>query len=443
MPIDKRTFIVSNTNRDDIGNSNNDITITLPDSIFSGKIEAINMKQMFIDFDTETLGNTNYEFAITYPITSTPTTIKLDINSSSASIIETDSELCTLIASSINSALGVVVFQAYFDQIVIADSDIYRDNSELLGYYTIFTSNNSPFKLDFSSKQSLGPLIGFGSGVYTNSYSYKGGNVRPIYPYESIHISNKAYDTVFKQYDQTTDIGCKMDLYDSNNQLISNYLDPRDTTISLPVVNGYITNINEFIDYLETELNRYSTSFAGEPVFSVVFDNNTYKFTISNDKNVKFGIGFRFNRPDGSNNYGSLHRQLGFDKRNYLGYKSITSIHPAKLFNKSYVGEYVFVCSDLIKYNYDASLIVAESAGGFSQYESIFTIPVSQIVNNSYVPTFEDEHRVRISASMFAKKYNEDLTDPKTINFYLKLSSGRHIKLNTQWTIKCEIEYIN
>lgn len=443
MPIDKRTFVVSNLNRDEIGSNNNDVTITLPDSIFSGKIESINMKHMFIDFDTETLGNTNYEFFVTYPITSSPTLIRLDIRSSGASIIETDSELASLIASSINSALGVVVFQVFFDQNVISDFDVYRDNSELLGSYSIFTSNNVPFKLDFSPKTSVGPLIGFGNGVYTNSYIYKGGNVRPIYPYESIHVSNKAYDTVFKQYDQPTDIGCKMDLYNSNNQLISNYLDPRDATISLPIVNGYIGSINEFISYLETEINRYSDQFADAPVFSVSFDNETYKFTISNDKNVKFGIGFRFNRSDGSNNFGSLHTQLGFKKRNYLGYTSITSVDQAKIFDKSYIGEYVFVCSDLIRYNYDASLIVAESAGGFSQYESIFTIPISQIKEKSYAPTFEDEHKVRINASMLAKKYNEGLMDPKTINFYLKLSSGRHIKLNTQWIIKCEIEYIN
>ena len=444
MPTDKRTFIVSNLHRDETGDINNDVTITLPDSIFSGKVEAINMKQMYIDYSTETIGISNYSFYISYPAANTPILISLDINQSNSAIIKTDGDLASLIALSINTALGVTVFQTYYNPIITYAADVYRDNSELLCSYTIFTNNNVDFVLDFSPKQSLGPLIGFGNETFLGSYSYKGGNIPPIYPYEAIHISNQAYNTTFKQYDQSTDIACKLDLYDSNNVLIPNYLDHRDTTISLPIANGYIESINEFIQYLETELNRYSSNyFSGSPTFSVYFDLQSYQFTISNNMNVKFGIGFRFDRSDQSNNYGSLHRHLGFDKRIYLGYTSITSIREAKIFDRAYVSEYLFVCSDLITYNYDASLIVAESAGNSSQYESIFTIPTSQIINNSYSPVFVDEHRVRINASMLAKRYNEGLSDSKTINFYLKVSSGRHIKLNTQWSIKFEIEYVN
>ena len=444
MGTDKRTFIVSNLHRDETSDVNNDITITLPDSIFSGKIESINLNHLYVDYSTETIGTSNYEFKITYPATSSPVTVSLDINQYDSTIVKTDSDLASLIASSINSALGTTSFQVYFDQIIISNQDVYRDNSDLLSGYTIFVDTNSDFVLDFSSNQkSLGPLIGFGNGVYSGSYSYRGGNIPPIYAYEAIRISNKAYDTTFKEYDQLTDIACKMDMYDSNNNLIPNYLDPRDTTISLPIVNGYISNVNDFVSYIETEMNRYASSFASGTTFNVEFDYQTYKFTFSNTENVQFGIGFRFDRGDRNNNYGSLHRHLGFDKQLYLGVKSIISIKEAKIFSKAYVAEYLFVCSDLIKYNYDTSLIVAESAGGASQYESIFTIPVSQIDNGSYSPLFEDEHRVRIHSSMLAKRYNEALTDPKTINFYLKVSSGRHIKMNTQWSLKFVIEYVN
>lgn len=444
MGNDKRTFIVSNLRRDEANDANNDVTITLPDSIFSGKVEAINMNHMFIDYSTETLGTSNYEFYITYPETSTPTRVILDIDQTTSSIIKTDGDLAALISSSINASLGTSAFQVYFDQIIVSNRDVYRDNSDLLSGYTIFVNSNANFVLDFSSKRSLGPLIGFGNGVYNGSFSYRGGNVPPVYAYESIHVSNKAYDTTFKEYDQETDIACKMDLYDSSNNLILNHLDPRDATISLPIVNGYINSIHEFITYLETEINRYSEyNFFDTPIFSVDFDLRTYRFTISNDKNARFGIGFRFDRSDGRNNYGSLHRHLGFNKQIYLGVRSITSIQEAKIFDRAYIGEYLFVCSDLIKYNYDTSLIVAESAGNASQYESIFTIPVSLINNGSYSPIFEDEHRVRIHASKLAKLYNENLSEDKKINFYLKVSSGRHIKLNTQWSIKFVIEYVN
>lgn len=442
MPKDRRTFIVSNLRRDTAGEDNNDITVRLPDSIFSGKVDAINMKQMYIDFDTETVGSTNFEFAVAYPITNSLTKITLDIDQNNLSIIKTDNQLAQLIASNINAKLGVTVFQTFFDQITISNRDIYRDNSELLGSYTIFTDNNVPFSIDFSSKNSLGPLLGFGNEFYTDNWTYRGGNIPPIHPYESIHIVNKAFDTIFKEYDKDTDIACKMDLYDSNDTLIPNHLDPRDTTISLPVANGYITSLNEFIRLIETELNRYSSAFEGSPVFTLSFDLSNRKFTISNDKNIRFGIGFRFDR-NGTNNYGSLHRHLGFNKHIYLGYKSITSLYQAKIFETAYIGEYLFVCSDLIKHNFDAGLIMTESGGRASQYESIFTIPISQIKDGSYNPTFETEHYLRINASRLAKFYNEELPNPKTINFFLKISSGRHIKLNTQWSIKFEIEYTN
>ncbi len=443
MGVDSRAFIVSNLHRDETSDVNNDVEITLPNSIFSGKIEAITLKHLFIDFEYETIGTSNYEFAITYPSTSNPVMITLDINKTFSTIVRTDNDLATLIASSINRTIGTTVFQVYHTNVITSFRDVYRDNSDLLSNYTVFTDTGVEFVLDFSSKNSLGPLIGFGNSKYTGSSSYKSGNVSPLYLYESIRVSNKAYDTTFKEYDQLTDIACKMDLYDSDNNLISNYLDTRDTTISIPIVDGYIYSIREFIIYLETELNRYSGSFAGNPTFSISFDYASYKFSITTDKDVLFGIGFRFDRGDGVNNYGSLHRHLGFNKRNYLGVSSITSVNPAAIFERAYVAEYLFICSDLIKYNYDASLIVSESQGNATFYESLFAVPISSIINNAYTTPFADEHRVRIHASLFAKKYNESLAAGKTINFYLKTSSGRHIKLNTQWSLKFDIEYNN
>lgn len=443
MGVDKRTFIVSNLHRDELSDLNNNINITLPDSIFSGKIDAINLKHLYIDYEYEIIGTSNYEFSIAYPSTNTPIPITLAINKTLSTVIQSDDELALLIASSINNTIGTTDFQVYQTNVITYYQDVYRDNSDLLNNYTIFTSSGVQFIIDFSSKNSLGPLIGFGNGVYTGESSYKGGNIPPIYAYESIKISNQAYDATFKQYDQYTDIACKMDLYDSTDTLITNRLDARDATISLPIVDGYLYNVREFITYLEAELNAYSASFAGSPTFSVLFDYNTYEFTILTDKNVLFGIGFRFDRGDGRNNYGSLHRHLGFSKNIYLGMTTITSTQPAAIFSHAYVAEYLFVCSDLIKYNYDASLIVTESHGNATFYESLFAIPINQIITNSYAPVFADEHRVRIHASLLAKQYNESLTDPKTINFYLKTSSGRHIKLNTQWSIKFEIEYNN
>ncbi len=444
MGRDKRTFIVSNLYRDEVNDINNDVNITLPDSIFSGKIESINLKHMFIDYEYETIGTSNYQLSIAYPSTGQLVSINLNLSQNATDIVRTDEDLASLLAASINTTLGTNVFQVYYNNVITHTRDVYRDNSDLLSSYTIFTSNGVEFSMDFSSKVSIGPLIGFGNKSYTGNYTYKGGNIPPLYGYESIHIANQAYSSTFKQYDNYTDIACKMDLYDNNGVLIENYLDARDTTISLPIEDGYIYNVNDLTSLIATELNRYSSNFPGpHPTFSVAYDYTSHKITIATSPATVFGIGFRFDRGDGRNNYGSLHRYLGFQKKLYLGATSYTGIQPAAIFEQAYIAEYLFVCSDLIKYNYDASLIVTGSNSSATFYECVFSIPISQINNNSYVPTFSDEHVVPIHASLFAKRYTENLSDPKTINFYLKTSSGRHIKLNTQWSLKIEIEYIN
>lgn len=443
MGIDRRTFIVSNLHRDSTTDDNNDLNITLPDSIFSGKLESVNLNHISIDFDTENIGSSNNQLYVAYPSSGALVSITLNLNRTTSTVIKTDSDLASLLAERINTALGTNVFQVYQSTTLSSYQDVYRDNSDLINRYTIFTNSNTDFKLDFSAKNSIGPLLGFGNSTYSGSYTYTGGNIPPLYPYESIHVSNQAH-AVFKQYDQNTDIACKMDLYDSNGALIPNSSDPRDTTISLPILNGYIYSVDEFITYLTTEMNTYSSHFTGNPEFIINYDHITGKFTIRLSNDDMFGIGFRFDRGDGRNNYGSLHKHLGFSKNIYLGLTSITSIYPAKIFSRTYLPDYLFICSDLIKHNYDASMIIPSSNGGSTFLECLFAIPINMIdENHSYGPVNENEHRVRIHASRLAKQYNESLTGSKTINLYLKLSSGRHIKLNSQWQCKFEIDYIN
>src|SRR5574343_1213078 len=123
MPIDKRTFIIDNQHRNENSDVNNDITITLPDSIFSGKVEAINMKHMYIDYSTETLGTSNYEMYIQYPETATATRIRMDITSTTTTLVQTDNDLAALMTSSINSTLGTTAFYVYFNEIITSTND--------------------------------------------------------------------------------------------------------------------------------------------------------------------------------------------------------------------------------------------------------------------------------------------------------------------------------
>lgn len=441
MNLNKKIFNVSNLNRDTEEDINNDITVTFPDGIFSGKIESIALKHLYVDYDYEILGSSNNQLTITYPSAGVPISIAIDMNSINE-VIRTDDELATLLTDSINESLGVSgVFQVYYDNLVFYQRDIYRDSSRLLSSFTIFTTNNVAFNLDFSGKTSIGPLLGFGNDIYQNKFSYKGGNIPSLGAYGSIHIVNSAYNS-FKAYDQFQDSVCKMMLYDSNNQMIPNKFDLRDTTISLPYEDNYIYSIGEFITVLETALNEYSSSFTPQAEFIITFDYTTYKFTIENKTGARFGIGFRFNNHP-YNNYGSMHRELGFNKHDYLNVTKITSIQSASIFENSYSNDYLLICSDLIKNNFDEQLIVLGSSGSYSGYESLFTIPIKEIKDNSFIPINKEDYQIRINASLFSKKYNENLPSPKRVNFYLKSSTGRHIKMNTQWSINIIINYTN
>ncbi len=439
---DSRDLIISNLRRDTLSDTNNDITVSLPDGIFSGKIEAVNLKHLSIDYDVETIGTSNNTFSIAYPSTAAYTTITLNINYYLSSVIKSDEDIADAIASAINTSLGTTVFNVFFSNEIVYAHNVYRDNSNLTSNYTIFTSNGVQFGLDFSGKTSIGPLIGFGNNQYIGSSSYTGGNIPPVGAYECIKIANGAYNPSLKLFDQYTDLNCKFDLYDENGARISNYTDARDATISLPLNNDYVFSVSDLISLVETEMNMYSSSFKNA-VFSVKFDYQTHKFTFSTNKDIVFGIGFRLDQGNGSNNYGSMHRILGFNKRVYLGLTSISSIKPAAIFSKSYLSEYVMIYSDLIKNNFDTSIIVPGNNDSSSMYEALFVIPTALIQNGSYKPSNRQDHRVRIHASKLAKLYNENIDKAKTINFYLRLSSGRHVKLNTQWFMQLEIEYSN
>ena len=439
---DKRNFIVSNLNDTNLTEVSNNITTVFPDGIFSGKIDSIILNKFYIDYEYDLLGASNDQFIITYPISGIPTTITVSQqNLSNIDIPKTDEDLALLITNAINNTLGTTIFQVYYNNPITYSNDIYAINTNLLSNYTIYTTNGQLFNLNFSLRNSIGPLIGFGNNVYNNSYTYTGSNIPPVGAYESIKVHNSAY-AIFKEYDVFTDLNCKMNLYDSNNNLISSNIDPRDTTISLPIANDYIYNVGTLIQILENNMNQYSNVFNPVAVFKINFNYSTYKFTIINTTGAKFGIGFRFNNIN-LNNYGSLNKVLGFDKINYINITSIESIKPALIFKNSYYNDYIMVCSDLIKSNFDTSLLVLGSQTTYTFYESLFVIPANEIINNIYIPLHKTDYTVNIASSWLAKQFNEKSNAVKSVEFYLKSTTGRHIHINSQWNINITITYIN
>lgn len=446
MPINKRSFNISNLNRDNnLLINNNAIEVIFPDGIFSAKIDSIALKHMYIDYEYETLGSSNNQFIIVFPENAIPVTITINTDKE---LVQTDDQLAQLIANTINSSLGTNIFQVYHNTVSRSENDIINDSYNRISNYTIYTINNQNFDLYFDLMTSIGPLIGFGTSIYTGSYNYIGGNTPSISFYETIHVVNNGFNTN-KSYNNSKDYACKMNLYDSNDNLILNYLDNRDTTISLPLADNYIYSISSFINYIMIEMNRYKGNFLPEAQFVITFDYEQYKFTIINLTGAKFGIGFRFyneiidnsNNKTITNNYGGLHHQLGFEKKNYLGITSINSIKPATIFGNSFYNDYILLCSDLVLDNYDVQFTMLGSQTAYSFYDALFIIPAKSIINNEFIPTFKEDYITNIASSLFAKLYNENKSTAKTAVFYLKSTTGRHIKITTEWCCNIDIVY--
>ncbi len=457
MSTDSRTFLVNNSYTDtdppdymvnpsdpSFGKqfkSPLDLTITLPNSIFSGTIKAINLVSFECDLEIDTFGHSNNTFSIRY------------LEQEKTIILSPDYEIYSAIdiayalENAINFELGTTAFVVLVPGLMFAETGINHTNTISAIQFVIRNTEHIRFDLIFDVPNSIGPLLGFGTMTYTNNVEHIGGNIPDFSLYKTLIIRNSAA-TDFPSFNIESDINCKMDLYDKEGNQIPNHFDECDATISMPITDGEIHNPQEICIYIQGQINEYYTSYWEEsPTFTVTFDIHTFKFTITNDKEVKFGIGFRFFKPHleltRQNQYGSLHKVLGFEKKIYLNYTSITSIRPAGIFENSFVGETLFICSDLISQNFDASIGLVQSKGQMILKESLFSIPMKSLENRQlYKPQSENEHRVRIHSSRLAKLYNEnDTTNEKQISFSLQLASGRHITLDSQWAMKFAIEY--
>jgi hypothetical protein len=336
---------------------------------------------------------------------------------------------------------------------IITNYEVEQDLSTTLLTITI----NGDCTLNFNIKESIGPILGLGNGTYENKKLISGTSTQSIESYNLINVFNSSGNKLYAYsidpltdltnlYPEYNDINCKMELYDSNNNLIPN-LDSgdKDVTISINRTAGnlFYTNIGFIIDIIQDEMNRYASYFTPSANFLLTFDPTEKKVNIINTTGAKFGIGFDFYKYSGGIvSGGSLHKVLGFNQKQYLSITSIISVKPIRAFQDLFAEDYLLFCSDIANGNTDINVIGIGNNNNVKSNNIMYAIPISQA--ETFQPVDSTYYSINIKASNLATGYaNKTYSDenPITVNFYLRLLSGRHLKSNMSWSAILALNY--
>lgn len=302
----RQNVLLSNANKSNVYNLNNDITLNFPTNLFFKPPQFIELLNLDLNAEINLFGNTNNSLYIEYK-----GIIHL-IYIEYTSAIKTDYQLAQLVKYSlnnprdpnnINTLLPYTGNDLTFDvresaiENVVSNFKIERESFTTA--YTITSTNRC--KIDFNHKDSIGPILGFGNGTYIDVNEIAGTSTQSISAYNYIDIINGSGSTEIGEpagpYPNYNDVNCKMVLYNSDKLLIPNKYKKQDTTISLNLGLATIQyeNIGEVLDLIEDQLNDYKNEFTPAANFLVSYDTNTSKITIKNTTGAKFGIGFDFN----------------------------------------------------------------------------------------------------------------------------------------------------
>lgn len=300
----RQNVLLSNANKSNVYNLNNDITLNFPTNLFFKAPQFIELLNLDLNSEIILFGNTNNSLYIIY------NNIKFLIVVEYKDAIKTDFQFAQAVKKALNNPRNIDnpgEFTSYGDDLsfdvkessienVVTNYKIERES-----FTTAYTITcNYPCTIDFNHKDSVGPLLGFGNGIYTNVTEIGGTSTQSISAYNYIDIINASGSTgnndpagPFPNYN---DVNCKMVLYNSEKLIIPNKYKKQDTTISLNL--GLSTlqyeNIGEVLAIIEDQLNEYKDEFLPVANFVVSYNNSTQKITIDNLTGAKFGIGFDF-----------------------------------------------------------------------------------------------------------------------------------------------------
>ncbi len=431
----KQNVLLSNCNKSDLSNLNNDIILNFPSNLFYKKPTHLELINFDLECEVLLFGNSNNSLKIGIKFPDGSYKVYLIVVEFKDSI-KTDYDL----AIAIKTALNLEDYDGYdivFDVTestisnVITNFKVEIDTSTTS--YSITCSK--PCNIMFDHKDSIGMLIGFGSGIYENVTQISGISTQSITAYNYIDSYNESSDTgIFPNYN---DVNCKMAMFDSFGMYIPNKDNDDDVTVSINKNLGvtHYDSIGQILIEIENAMNEYSNIYSPPAVFDVSYDYKTDKTVIVNKTGAKFGIGFDFDNIANIVTSGSLHTVLGFEQKSYVHLVSIESPGISLTFENTFSDDYILICSDLSNNSSDLSIIGIGNANNIKSNDILFAIPYKN--RKQFKPVDSSFYRVNISSSPFSMGYKNKIfneTNPNLVNFYLRTLSGRCISSNCQWT---------
>jgi hypothetical protein len=301
----RQNVLLSNANKSNVYNLNNDITLNFPTNLFFKPPQFIELLNLDLNAEINLFGNTNNSFYIEYKNIVHLIYVEFRVS------LKTDYQLSQAVKSALNNpkdpndpaiSLPYTGNDLIFDvtesaiENVVTNYKIERESFTTA--YTIICNN--PCTINFNHKDSIGSILGFGNGTYLNITEIAGTSTQSITAYNYIDVINASGSTGIGEpaspFPNYNDVNCKMVLYNSDKLIIPNKYKTQDTTISLNPGLGtkQYENIGEILDLIENQLNDYKNEFSPVANFLVSYDNLTTKITIKNTTGAKFGIGFDF-----------------------------------------------------------------------------------------------------------------------------------------------------
>ena len=429
----RQNILVSNSNKSVLYDLNNDVTLNFPSTLFFKAPNYLELINFDLSCEINIFGNTNNAFYIIYDYNGIEKKYEIVIPFNKN--VRSDYDLAQLIKSTLNSISYVgkpnLVFDVNESSIsnIVTNQKIEVDSSTTS--YSIKASE--PVNISFDHKDTIGFLIGFGSGIYYDVVEVSGTSTQSITAYMSIDCVNDSGST--NEFPNFNDFNCKMMLFDANGDYIPNAVNSNDFTISINSDKGLVSyyNIGDLLREIENKMNDYSNLFTPAANFSVEYDYTLKKVKISNITSSRFGIGFDLETTTNKISSGSLHKVLGFEQRNYINIHEITSPKPSISYENTFADDYVLICSDISNSSLDLNIIGIGSGNNIKNNNILFAIPLNKISNFS--PQDSNFYRVSLSNSSFSIGYKNKVfndNNPNLVSFYLRLLSGRSISTLSQ-----------
>lgn len=450
----RQNVLLSSANKSVITDLNNDVRLNFPSNLFFKSPKVLKLLNFDLECEIVTLGSTNNTLLVSYTDNNgIARNYKIVVPFSSD--IKVDYDLALAVQGALNSEDYIdydIIFTVNESSVTNVITNFKVESEATTSAYII--QSTLPCTISFKHKDSIGPLMGFGSGIYENNTVFTSTATQSIATYNYIDVYNESgnHNLIDSQagihvpFPNYSDYNCKMALFDSyGNYIPSNNTDnPDDLSISIHATEGlrHYDSIGKLLITIQNAMNTYSNSFTPPADFYVKYDFTEHRVTIINKTGAVFGIGFDFENIDGVITSGSLHAVLGFEQKSYLNITSITSTRPSLSYENCFSNDYILFCSDISNNSTDLNIIGIGNSDNIKSNGILFAIPYESVRN--FTPVDTEYYKIDISCSGFSLGYKNQIfneTNINQVNFYLRTLSGRCVSSNCQWTALLSFEF--